>query len=240
VNNNGSRIFFKTWDQLLPSDTDTEGDIYMSTDTVGYPRPKGATPFQVPLVIAYRDCTSGNRTHGAPLAFPSCTPPVPESDWLRVGTPDSNGLAPKSVGSVLLNTIIGNSSTPANEADVSLNLSVTDVRNKSDLSDYAGQLMVDLGLRITDKLNGAAPVDPGTLQDLPFDFTGTCTPTADTTLGSTCTVNTTANAVLPGAIIESKRTIWQIAAVTVYDGGSDGDVTTAPNTVFERQGVFVP
>jgi hypothetical protein len=141
---------------------------------------------------------------------------------------------------VRLDAIVGNSSTPANEADVSLTLSVTDVRNKSDLSDYAGQLEVSLGLRITDKLNGSAPVDPGTVQDIPFAYTGSCTPTPDTTVGSTCAAHTTANAILPGAITESKRTIWQIDTVNVYDGGSDGDVTTDPNTLFERQGIFVP
>jgi hypothetical protein len=240
TNDNGSRVLFKTGDQLLAQDTDSEVDIYASTDTTGYPRPRGATPFKVPLVIAYRDCTSANRTHGAPLAYSSCSPPVPESDWLVVGTPDANQLPPKSVGFVLLRAIVGDSSTTANEADVSLNLSVTDVRNKSDLSAYSGQLKVSLALRITDHLNGAAPVDPGTLQDIPFDYTGTCTPTADTTAGSTCTADTTANALLPGAVTEGKRTIWEIGAVNVYDGGSDGDVTTGPNTLFERQGIFVP
>ena len=35
-----------------------------------YPRPKGATPIRVPLVVAYPQCTSPNRTHGPPLAFP--------------------------------------------------------------------------------------------------------------------------------------------------------------------------
>lgn len=240
TNNNGSRIFFKTGDQLLAQDTDPSNDIYMSTDTIGYPRPRGATPFQMPLVIAYRDCTSANRTHGAPLAYPSCSPPVPASDWLRVGTPDANGLGVKSIGSVLLTTVVGNPSTTANEADVRLYLSVTDVRNKSDLSDYSGQLKVSLGIRITDKLNGSAPVDPGTVQDIPFDYTGACALTPDTTVGSTCTANTTANALLPGVIVENKRAIWQLDAVNVYDGGSDGNATTGPNTLFERQGIFVP
>jgi hypothetical protein len=240
TNDTGSRVFFKTADKLLAQDTDATTDIYASTNTIGYPRPRGATPLKVPLVIAYRDCTSANRTHGAPLAYPSCSPPVPESDWLRVGTPDANQLPPKSVGSVLLNAIVGDSSTTANEADARLNLSVTDVRNKGDLSAYAGQLKVSLTIRITDKLNGAAPVDTGTLQDIPFDYTGTCTPTGDPTVGSTCTADTTANALLPGAITEGKRAIWEIGAVNVFDGGSDGDVTTGPNTLFERQGVFVP
>ena len=240
VNNNGSRIFFETGDQLLSQDTDLQDDIYASTNTVGYARPRGATPMLVPLVIAYRDCTSANRTHGAPLAYPSCSPPIPESDWLRVGTPDSNGLPVKSIGSVLLRAVVGDPSTTANEADVRLDLSVTDVRNRSDLTDYAGQLQVSLGTRITDKLNGSNPIDTGTVQDLPFNFTGTCTPTSDTTVGSTCTASTTANAIVPGAIVEGERAIWQIGSVTVYDGGADGDVSTGPNTVFERQGVFVP
>ena len=52
---------------------------------------------------------------------------------------------------------------------------------------------------------------------------------------------TTANAVLPGMVQSGKRAIWQIGQVEVLDGGSDGDVDTAAgNTVFARQGVFVP
>jgi hypothetical protein len=240
VNNNGTRVIFETGDELLSQDTDTQNDIYVSSNTVGYPRPRGATPMLIPLVIAYRDCTSANRTHGAPLAYPSCSPPIPESNWLTLGTPDVNGQAPKSIGSLLLRAVVGDSSTPANEADMRFDLSITDVRKKSDLTDYTGQVQVSLGTRITDQMNGSSPIDTGTVQDLPFNFTGTCTATADTTVGSTCSVNTTANAVVPGAIVESERTIWQIGSVTVYDGGSDGDVSTTPNTIFERQGLFVP
>ena len=57
----------------------------------GYPRPKGATPFRVPLVPAYAQCTGGNRQHGPPLAFSSCNPPQQTSSQLTVGTPDANG-----------------------------------------------------------------------------------------------------------------------------------------------------
>jgi hypothetical protein len=240
TNDNASRILFKTGDQLVSQDTDAQTDIYESIDNGAYPRPRGATPFVVPLVIAYRDCTSANRLHGAPLANPSCSPPVPASDWLRVGTPDSNGLPVKSVGSVSLRSVVGDSSTPANEADVKLSLFVSDVRRKSDLAAYTGQVQVNLALRVTDRLNGAAPVDPGTLQDVPFSYTGACAPTADTTIGSTCSVATTANAVLPGVVTEGDRTVWEVGTVELYDGGSDADVSTGPNTLFERQGIFVP
>jgi hypothetical protein len=53
-------------------------------------------------------------------------------------------------------------------------------------------------------------------------------------------VNTTADALTPGAIVEEKRAVWQVGTVELYDGGSDGNVATSPNTLFERQGVFVP
>ena len=59
----------------------------------GYPRPKGASPLRVSLVPAYKSCSAPNRSHGAPLSFPSCNPPDLESQFLTVGTPDSNGKA---------------------------------------------------------------------------------------------------------------------------------------------------
>ena len=62
----------------------------------GYARPKGATPLRVPLVISYRNCTAPNEQHGPPLVFPSCSPPVQESDWVTTGTADSNGQATSS------------------------------------------------------------------------------------------------------------------------------------------------
>jgi hypothetical protein len=240
TNADGTRVFFTSGDKLAASDTDTQTDIYASVDIPGYPRPKGATPFVVPLVIAYRDCTSANSVHGAPLSYQSCKPPVPESNWLTVGTPDANGQPAKSVGSVAVTAVAGDPSTPADEADARLALSVSDVRNKSGLGDYAGELEVRLDLRVTDKLNGASPVDPATISDFPFEYKGVCTTTSDTTVGSICSIKTTADAVIPGAVTEVKRTIWEVGTVQVFDGGSDGDVDTLPNTLFERQGVFVP
>jgi hypothetical protein len=237
---NASRIFLQTGDKLLSSDTDTQTDVYASTDLGIYARPKGATPFLVPLVVAYKDCTSANTVHGAPLSGPSCNPPVPTSSWLTVGTPDANGEGAKSVGALAARVVVGNSATAADEADVKLQLSITDVRNKSGLGDYAGELDAKLDVRVTDRLNGSAPVDPGTIADFPFGFTGVCATTADTTVGSTCTANTTADAIVPGVIAEGQRAVWQIGTVQVFDGGSDGVATTGPNTLFERQGIFVP
>jgi hypothetical protein len=60
----------------------------------GYPRPEGATPLRVPLVPAYKPCAAPNGTHGAPLAFPSCGPPVTQSSGVFVGIGDGNPAAP--------------------------------------------------------------------------------------------------------------------------------------------------
>jgi hypothetical protein len=136
--------------------------------------------------------------------------------------------------------IPGNTSTPANEADAKIQVSITDVRRRSDLSDYTGELQLSPTLRITDKLSGSVPVDPATLLDVDFPVTVPCLPTADLNLGAACSVATTANSVLPGTIIESKRTIVQLAQIRVFDGGPDGLAATPGNTLFEVQGLFVP
>jgi hypothetical protein len=140
-----------------------------------YPRPKGATPFKTYLVPAFKQCTAPDRTHGGPLAFGSCSLPQQTSSSLTVGTPDSNGLAPTSRGSVQYTTV-GSSSTPANDADVKIDVDILGVLNKSGLSPYSGQVSADVGLRITDKNNAPAPGGPGaaTVQDGSFPVTVPC------------------------------------------------------------------
>jgi prealbumin domain-containing protein len=209
-------------------------------NTHGYPRPRGATPFRASLVPAYSPCASPNSSHGAPLSSPSCEPPVPASSYLTVGSPDSNGRGANMNGSLLASVMQGNPATPEDEADVDLTFSVTDVRNQSDLSDYTGGVLALVTLRATDRYNGASLDDPATTMDFPFSFTVPCTITASTSVGSTCAVTTTADAITLGAVVESKRTIWQLGEVDVFDGGADGNPSTAPNTLFATQGVFVP
>jgi glucose/arabinose dehydrogenase len=207
----------------------------------GYPRPKGASPLRASLVPAYKQCTASNRVHGPALAHPSCNPPVQTSDHLTVGTFDANGRTPNSSGFVRLAARAGSQSNPADDADVVLRMNVTDVRRKSDLADYAGELEANLTVRLTDRMHGSGLTDLGTAVDLAFPFKTTCTTTpADSNAGSTCDVLTSADAVIPGAITEGKRAIWQLKDVEVYDGGADGDVDTDPDTLFMRQGVFVP
>jgi hypothetical protein len=127
--------------------------------------------------------------------------------------------------------------------DVTFDLGITDVRRKGDLSDYAGQLQVDLPLRLTDREAPGEPSSTGpvTVADTHFRFGVSCGPTASTTVGSTCAISTSANAVAPGAVVAGRRAIWQLGPVQVYDGGADGLAsTTGDNTLFLDQGIFVP
>ncbi len=211
--------------------------------TRGYPRPKGATPLRVPLVPAFRACASPNRQHGPPLAFGSCNPPALRSDHLTVGSPDANGKVANSAGDVKLSVFVGNPSTPADEADVNVAFSLSDVRRQGDLSDYTGELETSTIVRITDRDSGESAgggSDPATVGDFPLAVPVSCAATPDPATGGSCATSTSIDAIVPGAIKEGDRSIWQLGAVQVFDGGSDGSVATAPNTLFARQGIFVP
>ena len=195
---------------------------------------------RVSLVPAYEECTNPDRIHGEPLDSPSCNPPVQESGHLTVGTPDANGRAVSSVGFVRFAVRLGDPSTSADEADVTLDFNLTDVRTRGDLLDYTGELQASTVVRITDRDNGAGSA-AGTVEDFSYAFTVPCTATTDTSSGSTCSTTTTADALVPGIIKEGKRSIWQIGQFEVFDGGADSQAsTTADNAPFARQGVFVP
>ena len=46
---------------------------------------------------------------------------------------------------------------------------------------------------------------------------------------------------MPGSVKEGKRAIWALSRVELYDGGSDATgATTADNTLFATQGLFIP
>ena len=201
-----------------------------------YVRPAAASPVVVPLVPAFTQCGSPNRVHGPPLEHPSCAPPAQSSTQLTIGSPDANGKAAKSLGFVKLK-VIGESpidSGNGDQADVLITTHMTDVRNGSDLSDYAGELEGVLTLRVTDRLNGTSENQPGTVTDLPFPFPVACSPTpGDQTTGSSCSASTSADALAPGSVREGKRAVWGLGRVDVLDGTED-------NALFAVQGVYVP
>jgi hypothetical protein len=193
---------------------------------------------RIPLVPAAHRCSSPNSTHGPPLAFSSCGPPLQASTYLTVGS-RATGTNASSVGTIELEAIHGDPSTAVNEADIGIEARLTDVRRRSDLSDYPGDLAAVLNIRLTELANGVP--GPQTVEDFPFDMTVPCSTNDDATVGSTCALTTTADTLIPGATTEQRQAMWQIDTVRVYDGGSDGNAGTAgDSTLFETQGIFVP
>jgi uncharacterized repeat protein (TIGR01451 family) len=222
-------------DPVVGNNTDSES----TQVTFGaYPRPKSATPTLVPLVIAYKVCGPGEATevHASPLNYPSCANPQQTSGFLTAGTPDANGNPANFIGQVKLHAI--NEPLPLNpnngdQSDVGLDASLTDVRNKSDLSPYNGGLLVNIPLQITDHDSGAGGFTSATVVPTDVSFAVPCS-------SGTCSLSSTYEAVVPGAVKELKRANWELGAVRVLDGGADGNPATGPNTVFAVQGVFVP
>jgi hypothetical protein len=214
----------------------------------GYPRPRAAPSVLVSLVPAHAQCVAPNRTHGPPLGFDSCSPPrAPfEFPWLTVGTPDANGAPAKMTGWARARTVLGDPATPANEADIGMAVHVTDVRCRIEITDepctnanaragtdYGGDIELRLPLRVTDRYNLPAPAanGPGT-GDTTMSFFGSCAITADTAVGSSCSISTSANAVIPGAVREGRRSIVELSQIEVR--------STITSEVFLRQGIFVP
>jgi hypothetical protein len=295
----------------------SRGTIFRIDPNPGpYARPKGATPFRASLVPAYEQCTSSNSTHGAPLSFPSCRPAAPVSQYLTIGTPDSNGLAARSEGSLTVRAQPGDTATFADEADALIEFSYMGVLKK-DLTDYTGELEPTIVIRRTDRENsllrsgsvdhvdgskwpleftttadhglrdgekvdvqtgncaagrsytvtvtgprtftlpecgsgysetggtwqqaGSPGPEAATGINFPLSFSVPCVATPGPTPGSDCTASTSADAIVPGTVKETNRSIWQFASARVFDGGADGDGdTTADNTLFATEGVFVP
>ena len=227
--------------------------VMASMASATHPRPKGATPVVASMVPAYNACATPNRTHGPPLAFPSCNPPVQSSTAITIGSPDANGAAANSIASIRIAVVVGVPGAP-DDSDVKLSGSVTDVRckagttacgsaNAADGADYTGELQATAQIRITDHFNAVAPgggTDPATVVDIPFPVNVPCVATSSTSIGSTCSVNTTANGVVPGAVKDTKRANIEVGQIQTIDGGSDGVVATTPNTLFGVQGIFIP
>jgi hypothetical protein len=234
--------------------------VWGATSYFGYPRAKGATPIRVSLVPAYRQCTAPNESHGAPLTFPSCNAHIPDlrqtSSALTIGSPDANGATANSIGSLRLDVMPG-AAGPPDDSDVALKLKISDVRclpptaaavcssaNLQDGPDYSGEVQARVGVRLTDHTPSVDPPESTTTEDFSVAATSVCVntpgPNAPAQTGGICSLATSINAVIPGAVVDGARATWQLDQVQVYDGGPDGDVDTADNSLFESQGVYIP
>jgi Tol biopolymer transport system component len=96
------------------------------------------------------------------------------------------------------------------------------------------------GVRITDAANGPGQNFSATVTDIGFPIPLDCLPTTDPSQGSTCGVNTTANALYPGVVANGKAAVWQLGQIELKDSGPDGVRGNSDDEVFAVQGVFLP
>ena len=146
----------------------------------------------------------------------------------------------------------GNPNTAADEADIAMTTSMTDVKNTGTLTDYTGNVIVKTTLRMTDKASGDTANTAATVQDFDFGAPVSCVATSDTDLGGACNQVTTLDTMVPGFAREGDRTIMSALSVWVEDAGPDpsidpgGDDTCPPTcgsgdeSTYLRQGLFTP
>ena len=225
VTNNAADDFDPDWEPVNPNGV--------------YPRPGGATPLRVPLVSAFAPCTAPNSSHVPPLDRPSCTPPQMESTQLTMLTIGYGS------GMVRLTVKPGNPVAPQDEADVQIGAVASGVFTKSG-GDYSGQVLVNVDMRVTARVGGV----PATTEDSSLSIAFGCIPTLSPMGGSACGLDTSADAIVPGLIVERRRMIVAARSVELLDAGPDGDATppsgcppacgTGDEQVFLTQGLFAP
>ena len=217
-----------------------------------YARPAGGTPLRVPLVPAYKQCTANETIHRGSWNSQACYKPVPESSVLTVGTPDYNGVPANSSGSLRIDVFCNGggvgetapcTTTAGDQLDGQITVSLTDVRcvgtsggcSNGPLSDYTGNLRAVTQFRVIDKNNGPTGLGPSanaTTQDVALGFYVPCNATGSTTVGATCSVVTSIDAILGGntAVAEQKRAIWQMTAPAATSRSSMAAPTAWPRT----------
>jgi hypothetical protein len=304
-------------------------------------KPLGASPMRVPLVPAFKACTSANSTHGLPLNFPSCYPPVPVSTTVKSGSGSigyanilvcnvgagpakchesspgfTSAMQPdvrlwgvgRDVQCRLTNTPVGCTagsdynpngasgpytticagagpcgggaqpapfcapgagSTTACQAGSDITATAALAQASSTTVDPTAQCGTDPtclafsrnfvghAIRVTDHYNcdPGAPVGdpnhcpasaststrPATLIDILFPVPVDCIANPEATItGSNCGVNTTANALVPGSVINGKQAVVEIGEVQDMDSGPNGARGDSDDQVFATQGIFLP
>jgi Tol biopolymer transport system component len=229
---------------------DTEPDWQARALQPPYARPASGTPMRVPLVPAFAQCTAPNSAHVAPLNLPACDPPGSESNS---GSP-AHELTMSSDGSgegfVSLKVEPGNPATVADEADVRVTASASDVHTKPG-GDYAGYVILSVTMRITDRGSGFGGV-PGTVKDFAFQTPVSCSTSGTTGAGGVCSIDTTLDSLVPGFAREGELAVISLPQAVLLDTGADGDVgqfnpgvcpptcASGDEGVFLREGVFTP
>jgi TolB protein len=184
--------------------------------TTAQVRPQSTQPLVLPLTIAFDDCGSGP-THDPPFNSSTCGPADASSPDLTVGEPLVNGKPAKGSGTIKIQTV-----SPSNGA---IAVSIKDVRCKNYFSgcnvilgDYTSFVNLNMQFQITDRATAAGTA--ATIPTVSLSTNVPCTATSDTTVGSSCAVNTDLNTIVPGAVVPGKRASWVLLDASIYDTSS--------------------
>jgi len=225
-------------------------------------RPQSATPLTFQLVPSFQPatpCAGTVSTHGAPLAVPSCNPPVQTSSFLTAQDPSRaapfTGPA-DSKGRVILKVTCLNpgTTTPTGQSppcplagdqqDVLIDSTSTGVRCQVVIAGgictapnalYNGKVLGVSTIQITDHDNTSGqacdPNCPGTVTPLPFSVGAQCS-------GGACNYVTSADLTVPGVTKEGKRSVVELGQLQIQDAGSDGNLAgpTCPPTCAQNPG----
>ena len=204
----------------------------------GYARPAGASPVRTSL--GSPTSNAGREPPARTAArHPSCNPPAQESDWLTVGTPDANGAAANSTGSVTLKTQVGRSRPARDDANVAARL-LDDRRAQQERPDRLHGPATGAAAPAGHRQEQRASVTEPATGDTTFTFTIPCAGTGDTASDRRARPPPLPMPSCPARCWRAGVRCGQLGKIQVFDGGSDGVASTAPNTLFADQGVFVP
>jgi hypothetical protein len=245
LSKDGTRVFFETTGALVPSDLDTDNDMYERR--VAYNAPQSASPLHASVVPVFRQCGTGSNPtdgqHSPPLGTAACLPPLANIGQVA-------HIGPQSTGAVTL-TVVEGDSDPGNgdQANVLVNANLADVQTAAG-ADYApnpGGPDVTLVYRFRntdlDNCSGSGcsgPFSsPATATDFDLSVPIDCTPTAGPE-GASCAANTSADSVVPNMIHENKQTVAQIFRLRLNDSGANAVRGDADDRIFATQGVYIP
>jgi hypothetical protein len=81
---------------------------------------------------------------------------------------------------------------------------------------------------------------PATTTDLDFSVPVDCDGTSAPSIGSTCQVDTSANAVAPGAVKVNGDAVVQTFRTRLVDSGPNGILDDSDDRLFAQQGIYIP
>jgi len=225
-------------------------------------RPSSATPLTFQLVPSFAPatpCAGTVSTHGAPLAVPSCNPPVQTSQWLTLQDPTR--AAPYTgpadgKGRIILSVVCFNpgTTTPSgqnppctnagDQIDVKIDSFSQGTRCTAVIAGgictapnalYNGKVLGVSTIQISDHDNvSGLACDPNcaaTVTALPFSVGAQCTAGA-------CNYVTSADLTVPGVTKEGKRGVVELGQLQIQDAGADGNLAGAacPPTCAQNPG----